>query len=79
MLVEPCVLAATREGDFVLDPFFGCGTVGCVCRRLNRKFVGIELNPEYVDQTMELLHRQPERNAAKRRVRYDLQPNAWAV
>ena len=58
-LVEPCLLASTLPGDFVLDPFFGCGTVGLVCRRLDRQFVGIELNSEYVDQAMKLLLKQP--------------------
>jgi site-specific DNA-methyltransferase (adenine-specific) len=58
-LVEPCVLAATKPGDFVLDPFFGCGTVGLVCRRLNRQFIGVELNSEYVDKAMELLAKKP--------------------
>jgi DNA modification methylase len=33
----------------VLDPFFGSGTVGVVCLELNRRFVGIELKPEYVE------------------------------
>ena len=47
-LVEPCVLASTDEGDFVLDPFFGSGTVGIVCEALSRRYVGIELNPDYV-------------------------------
>lgn len=47
MLVEPCVLAGSRAGDVVLDPFFGSGTVGDVCVRLHRKFTGIELKPEY--------------------------------
>ena len=47
-LVEPCVKASTRPGDFVLDPFFGSGTVGQVALDLNRHYVGIELNPEYV-------------------------------
>ena len=47
-LIDPCILAATRENDYVLDPFFGSGTVGVVCREHNRKFVGIELNNEYV-------------------------------
>ena len=48
-LVEPCILAGTRPGDFVLDPFLGSGTVGVVCYALERRYVGIELNPEYVD------------------------------
>ena len=46
-LVEPCVLAASREGDTILDPFAGAGTVGVVANRHNRNFIGIELNPEY--------------------------------
>jgi len=48
-LVEPCVLAGTAEGDIVLDPFFGSGTVGVVALRHNRKYIGIELNPEYAE------------------------------
>lgn len=47
-LIEPCILGGTKPGDFVLDPFFGSGTVGVVSRDLDRQFVGIELNPEYV-------------------------------
>lgn len=47
-LIEPCVLASTRPGDIVLDPFFGSGTVGVVAQQLQRRYVGIELNPEYV-------------------------------
>ena len=47
-LIRPCVLASTKPGDFVLDPFFGSGTVGIVSQEENRRFVGIELNPEYV-------------------------------
>lgn len=48
-LVEPCVLAGSREGGIVLDPFFGSGTTGRVAERLGRKWVGIELNPKYVE------------------------------
>ena len=46
-LVEPCVLAGSAEGDLVLDPFAGSGTVGVVAKRYCREFVGVELNPEY--------------------------------
>lgn len=46
-LVEPCVLAGSRPGDVVFDPFFGSGTVGQVAQRLGRRFVGCELNPDY--------------------------------
>lgn len=47
-LIEPCVLAGSREGDTVLDPFCGSGTTGEVALKHRRKFIGIELNPEYV-------------------------------
>jgi site-specific DNA-methyltransferase (cytosine-N4-specific) len=47
-LVEPCIKASTRPGDFVLDPFFGSGTTGLVANELLRRYVGIELNPEYI-------------------------------
>lgn len=47
-LIEPCVFAGSRKGDFVLDPFFGSGTVGVVCQQYDRKYIGIDLNPEYV-------------------------------
>jgi len=48
-LVEPCILAGCPEGGVVLDPFFGSGTVGVVAIKHNRKYIGIELNPEYVE------------------------------
>jgi DNA modification methylase len=47
-LVEPCILAGSKVGDLVLDPFAGSGTVGVVSKRYKRNFIGIELNPEYV-------------------------------
>lgn len=46
-LVEPCVLAGSRFGDIVLDPFAGSGTVGVVALHHNRDFIGVELNPVY--------------------------------
>lgn len=48
-LVEPCILAGSREGGIVLDPFFGSGTTGIVAMRYGRRFVGCELNPEYIE------------------------------
>jgi len=48
-LIEPCILASSKPGDIVLDPFFGSGTVGVVCIEHKRKYAGIELNPEYVN------------------------------
>ncbi len=54
-LVKRCILASTRPGDLVIDPFFGSGTVGVVCQQLNRRFLGIELNPEYAEIARERL------------------------
>ncbi|HET7080184.1 MAG TPA: site-specific DNA-methyltransferase [Chloroflexia bacterium] len=48
-LVEPCLLLASRPGDVVLDPFLGSGTTGVVAVEWGRPFLGIELNPAYVD------------------------------
>jgi site-specific DNA-methyltransferase (cytosine-N4-specific) len=48
-LIEPCILASTRPGDYVLDPFFGSGTAGLVAQQLGRKYAGIELHEEYVE------------------------------
>jgi len=47
-LVEPCVAIGSRPGDLVLDPFIGSGTSGVVALRAKRRFVGIELNPAYL-------------------------------
>ena len=41
------LLASTRPGDVVLDPFFGVGTTGAAARRLGRLFIGIERDPVY--------------------------------
>lgn len=46
-LVEPCILAGSKVGDIVLDPFFGSGTTGQVAQNLGRKWIGCELNKEY--------------------------------
>jgi site-specific DNA-methyltransferase (adenine-specific) len=47
-LIEPCILAGSKVGDWVLDPFFGSGTVGVVCQEHSRHYIGVELRPEYI-------------------------------
>ncbi len=47
-LPELCIKAGTKKGDVVLDPFMGSGTTAYVAQELSRKWIGIELNPEYV-------------------------------
>jgi DNA modification methylase len=46
-LIEPMVLASTRKGDIVLDPFMGSGTTAQVAQDLGRNWIGCELNPDY--------------------------------
>ena len=52
-LVELCILAGSRKGDVVLDPFVGSGTTPVVAKRLGRDYVGIDLNPAYVKMSQE--------------------------
>ncbi len=47
-LLHRVLLATTRPGDVVLDPFFGTGTTGAAAKRLGRAFIGIEREAEYV-------------------------------
>jgi DNA modification methylase len=47
-LVEPCILAGSRPGDLILDPFAGSGTTGRVAIRHGRQFIGTELNYKYI-------------------------------
>lgn len=47
-LVEPCLALATRPNDLVLDPFVGSGTTGLMALSMRRRFLGIELNPDYL-------------------------------
>ena len=48
-LIELCVLAGSKEGGVVLDPFLGSGTTAVVAKKFNRGFIGIELNPKYAE------------------------------
>lgn len=46
-LYAKLILASSKEGDYILDPFLGSGTSAVVARKLNRHFCGIEINKEY--------------------------------
>ena len=59
-LVEPCILAGSRPGGMVLDPFTGSGTVGVVARKNGRNFTGAELNPEYASMARNRIASVPE-------------------
>ena len=46
-LIAKLILASSREGDIVFDPFLGSGTTSVVAKKLNRHYIGVEINPEY--------------------------------
>lgn len=48
-LIRPCIMAGSRPNDIVFDPFYGAGTTAIVAKELNRKCIGIELNPEFIE------------------------------
>lgn len=76
-LLQRIILGCTNPGDIILDPFFGTGTTGAVAKKLQRHFVGIEQEAEYVELaqerlsmitpvTLEVPPGAPERRAAPR-------------
>ena len=52
---ENCILACTKEGDVVLDPFMGSGTTALAAKTLNRHYIGFELNPDFIKDAEERL------------------------
>lgn len=58
-LIRPCIRAGSRIGDLVLDPFSGSGTTGMVAREEGRRYVGIDLNREYLDLSLRTRFAQP--------------------
>ena len=55
-LVENCILLSTEENDLVFDPFLGSGTSAAVSKKLNRNFIGVELDENYMRLTKERLN-----------------------
>ncbi|MHB8995253.1 MAG: DNA methyltransferase [Armatimonadota bacterium] len=66
-LLERVIVASTRVGDLVLDPFFGTGTTGAVAKRLGRQFIGIEREERYLEV------------AKKRLARVKVEPEEWLL
>tara|TARA_R100000742_G_C4262408_1_gene80221 strand:+ start:265 stop:1008 length:744 start_codon:yes stop_codon:yes gene_type:complete len=52
-VVETLLKGFTNEGDLILDPFMGLGTTGLVCKKLERDFIGIEIDPHYFNLAKE--------------------------
>jgi len=57
-LVARCIKAGCPENGIVLDPFMGSGTTAVVARKLNRNFIGYELNPDYIKIANRKLHKE---------------------
>lgn len=55
-LVDPCLALTSRKGDLVLDPFIGSGTTGLVAVNMDRRFLGVELNPDFAADAEERLN-----------------------
>lgn len=54
-LAENCILACTKEGDIVYDPFMGSGTVAVAAKKHNRHYLGSEISKEYINSADERL------------------------
>jgi len=58
-LLKRIILTSTNEGDLILDPMCGTGTTGYVAKILNREFVMVEVNSEYVEGAAKRLKQKP--------------------
>lgn len=59
-LLYRVIMSASDIGDVVLDPFFGSGTTGAVAKKLNRQYIGIEMEPAYIQVATDRLKSIPE-------------------
>ncbi len=59
-LLEIIILASSHKNDIVLDPFFGTGTTGVVAQRLGRKWIGIEINENYIKMSKDRISKAKE-------------------
>jgi len=67
-LISPCIMASCPPEGIVLDPFFGSGTTGLVAKQQGKHYLGIELNPEYIQIAQKRLNDLTDRSEN----RYDL-------
>ena len=75
-LLHRILIASTKPGDTVLDPFFGTGTTGAVAKRLGRKFIGIERDADYARAAAERIEKvRPVRPRCHRNVAAQSAPN----
>lgn len=58
-LIRPCIRAGSAVGDTILDPFSGSGTTGAVATHEGRRYIGIDLNRDYLDLSLRTRFQQP--------------------
>lgn len=75
-LIEPCILAGCPVGGTVLDPFAGSGTTGAVSLTHDRQFIGIELNPEYLELAKQRIETAKTQPAPKPKAKRTPKPKA---
>lgn len=73
-LLENIILATTVEGDVVLDPFFGTGTTGAIAKKFGRKYIGIELDPVYVEASERRIRAVETISNEYTRAEFDIKP-----
>jgi len=78
-LLSRIVKAATRPGDLVLDPFSGSGTTGIACALLERRFMGIEMNPDYLAIARQRYLSLEEENLVEERAKSFRKPASLAA
>lgn len=66
-LIQPIILACSNAGDVVLDPFAGSGTTGRIAKKNGRRFIGIELSPQYAKMAAKAVGATVKSAAAKKR------------
>lgn len=57
-ILEKIILASTKDGDLVLDPFCGSSTTGVACKKLNREYIGIDNNKEFINLSKKRLEKE---------------------
>lgn len=60
-ILEHLITIASNEHDIIFDPFMGVGSTGVAALRLNRRFIGVELNKEYFDAAMDRVNEELQR------------------
>lgn len=69
-LIEPCALAGCPESGIILDPFMGAGTTAVVAKKNHRQFIGVELNPAYIEMAVKRI----DATLVNRKLQFEAKP-----